>query len=406
MRLPVHPLPLALALTLAFTGCARPGTRPGAAAAPSAPRPAPSLAAASPAAGSAPASAPADAPPASPQGEETADDDDDEGPDDEGDVELPPDATLRPPHPLANVSDRELEERIGRDLPSLGSMSVGRPNGGLLVNGVQLSDGDAWTVVAPGEAWATEETSEYLKTAIHAVTARFPDSPKLAIGDVSARGGGYLKPHLSHQSGRDVDISYYYRGGGRWYQRATAENLDLARTWAFVRALVTLTDVDLLLIDHSIQALLRDYAESIGEDRDWLGLLFKGRGAVPPIIRHAPGHATHLHIRFYNPIAQETGRRAYPVLVRRGLVKVGPQYFVVTARKGDTLARLAKRYDTTVRAIRRANNLRSTLIQAKRTYRIPVSGRAPPALVSGPVAIPPRRLPPGPAQTAAPTAVR
>jgi hypothetical protein len=325
---------------------------------------------------------------------EAPDDDGEEGPDDEGDTELPPDATIRPPHPFASLSSAELEQRLVQNPTSLGSMSVGKPNGGLLVNGVAMPTGEAWTVVAPGEAYATDETVNYLETAIRAVAAAHPGGPKLSIGDISAKGGGYLRPHLSHQSGRDVDISYFYVDGERWYRRATKENLDSARTWAFVRALVTLTDVDLLLIDHSIQVILREYAESIGEDREWLETLFHGNGRVPPIIRHAPGHATHLHIRFYNPIAQETGRRCYAALVKHGMVHVGAAFVDHVAKKGETLAQLAKRFGTTVRAIRRANNLRSTLIQAKRSYKIPQTGHAPPSTVAGPIAIPPRRLPP------------
>jgi LysM repeat protein len=60
--------------------------------------------------------------------------------------------------------------------------------------------------------------------------------------------------------------------------------------------------------------------------------------------------------------------------------------------KGETLGKLAKRFGTTVKAIMRANGLRSTLIQARRVYRIPRSG--PPPDLGTPVAIPERRLPP------------
>ena len=322
-------------------------------------------------------------------------DEQDEGPiDDAFDGERSPDATITTPHPLAGVSDAEIERRLVSRPTSLGSMSIGKPNAGLLFNGVQMQPGDAWTVVVPGEAWGTEETIHYLETAIHAVSAEFPNTPKLAIGDISARNGGYLNPHLSHQAGRDVDISYFYVDGVHWYQRANADNLDVARTWAFVRALVTQTDVELLLIDHSLQKLLRAEAERIGEDEGWLDTVFRGKGALPPIIRHAPGHATHLHIRFYSPIAEETGRRAYSALIRHQLIHVGQAYAVHVAKKGETLAQIARRYHTTVRTIRLANGLKSTLIQAKKSYRIPQPGHAPPSFAGGPVAIPPRRLPP------------
>jgi penicillin-insensitive murein endopeptidase len=53
---------------------------------------------------------------------------------------------------------------------------------------------------------------------------------------------------------------------------------------------------------------------------------------------------------------------------------------------------LARKYRTTVRAIQRANGLRSTKIRAKKVYLIPRPGQL--KLPSRPIAIPPRRLPP------------
>jgi penicillin-insensitive murein endopeptidase len=339
-----------------------------------------------------PTSAPTTEPP------QEADENDEEGDDeagDEGDGERPADATPLAAHPLSHVSDAEIDHRVTDDPAALGSMSIGKPNGGLLFNGVQMPEGAGWTRVDPSHEWGTEETVQYLETAIAAVDAAFPDSPKLAIGHISGKNGGYLTPHVSHQAGRDVDISYFYNGETQWYRRADANNLDTARTWAFVRALVTQTDVEMLLIDQSIQKLLRAYAEGIREDPAWLDTLFHGRAGIPPVIRHAPGHATHIHIRFYNPIAEETGRRCYVALVRHGMVHTGPQFAVHVAKKGETLAQMAKHFGTTVRAIRRANGMKSTVIQVKKAYRIPESGRAPPRIApSGPIAIPPRRLPP------------
>jgi len=328
--------------------------------------------------------------------EESNDEDEDEGApsDDSFDVEPPAGQAITPPHPLDGVSDAEIERRLVASPASLGSMSIGKPNAGLLFNGLAMPEGDGWKVVAPGEAYGTEETIDYLRSAIRAVAAEFPDSPQLSVGDISGRNGGYLSPHMSHQSGRDVDIGFYYLDGTGWYRRATAQNLDTVRTWAFVRALIAHTDVEMILIDHSVQALLRAEAEREGEDREWLDGVFRGKGALPPIIRHAPGHATHLHVRFYSPIAQETGRRAYAALLRHQMIHVGPSYAVHVAKKGDTLATLAKRYGTTVMAIRRANGLKSNVIQAKKSYRIPERGKAPPSLARGPIAIPPRRLPP------------
>jgi penicillin-insensitive murein endopeptidase len=261
------------------------------------------------------------------------------------------------------------------------------------MNGSKLATDEYYEPVDPDHAWGTAETLGYLHAAITDVHDLFPGTPPLPVGHLSARGGGRLSPHLSHQSGRDVDIGFFYLDQARWYRRADATNLDLPRTWAFVRALVTESDVEMILIDRSIQALLRRHAVSIGEDEAWLASLFDGKlGSMPPIFRHARGHRTHLHVRFHNPIAQESARRLYPLLVEHDMIE--PLSHVVHHRvsKGETLGKLAKRFGTTVKAIMRANGLRSTLIQARRVYRIPRSG--PPPDLGTPVAIPERRLPP------------
>jgi penicillin-insensitive murein endopeptidase len=60
-------------------------------------------------------------------------------------------------------------------------------------------------------------------------------------------------------------------------------------------------------------------------------------------------------------------------------------------RSGQTLGSLASRYGTSIAAIMKANNLRTTHLRVGRAYRIPVQATIPP---SQPVVIPPRMLPP------------
>ncbi|MEK6629150.1 MAG: hypothetical protein AABY89_00280, partial [Acidobacteriota bacterium] len=64
-------------------------------------------------------------------------------------------------------------------------------------------------------------------------------------------------------------------GQARWYAPGTAANLDLPRNWALVRALITCTDVETILLDTRIQRLLYKYARSISEDKDWLDRVFQ-----------------------------------------------------------------------------------------------------------------------------------
>ncbi len=292
------------------------------------------------------------------------------------------------------LSDAEIRHKVKEDLASLGPMSVGRTSQGALVNAVPMPEGDNWEVVDPHAAFGTQETIDYLTAVINRVAREFPDTHKMRIGHLSAKHGGALRPHKSHQSGRDVDVSYYYKADQpfKWYRRANAGNLDTARSWAFVRALITDTDVELIFINTSVQKLLKDYALSIGEDREWLDSIFQyGSKHHWPIIRHAHGHDTHIHVRFFNPKSQEMGRRALGALVDRGLVTPQVYHTRYTVKKGDILGRIAKRFDTTVQKIQDANKLRGTLIQAGKSLLIPRQGQV---SAPGVTVIPPRRLPP------------
>jgi LysM repeat protein len=81
-----------------------------------------------------------------------------------------------------------------------------------------------------------------------------------------------------------------------------------------------------------------------------------------------------------------------PAMIAHKMIEP-PQIFVWhRAKKGDTLGKLARRYGTTVKAIQRANGLRSTVIFARKSYRIPRPGAVAPQ--PGPVTVPERRLPP------------
>jgi penicillin-insensitive murein endopeptidase len=293
---------------------------------------------------------------------------------------------------LLALTDDELQQRIEEDPGSLGSLSIGRPGSAFLVNGVSLPSSPQWEVAPNAESWGTAETMEAIRIAVDTVCALFPETPAIVIGDISGPNGGRLKRHESHQGGRDVDFGFYFKEGtAAWPAPGTAKNLDLPRNWALVRALVARTDVELILLDRRIQKLLYDYALRIGEERAFLDRVFQtARGFRDAAVKHLSGHRNHYHVRFYNQVAQELGRRAHPLLVQAGLVQ--PPVYTVRhlVRPGQTIGHLAARYGTSTRAIMQANGLRSTQLRAGRSYRIPVR-RALPALE--PVVVPRRILP-------------
>jgi penicillin-insensitive murein endopeptidase len=298
------------------------------------------------------------------------------------------------PAALLDMADDELLERIEADPASLGSLSIGTPGRASLYNGVPLPPNPDWEIAPNADSYATTETVAFLQAAIETVFELFPGTPPIVIGDISAPGGGHLKHHKSHQGGRDVDLGYFYKSGkAGWFVPATAANFDLARNWALVRALVTRTDVEMILLDIRVQRMLYKYALSLGEDKDFLDHVFAcGRGLRDAIVQHVVGHRTHYHVRFYNPVAQELGRRAYPLMVQADLVKPAVYSVPVVVRKGQTLGQLAARYGTTSRAIMQANGMKRTLLTPGRTYQIPQRGGAPPP--SEPLVVPHRVLPP------------
>ncbi len=279
-----------------------------------------------------------------------------------------------PPTDMVDLSDGQLSRLIAEDTAALGSVSIGFPSGGVLLNGRQMSSGPLWDVVNPDESWGTEETIAFVETAIRAVHDLYPDSHPLHIGDISEDDGGRLNRHQTHQAGRDADLGFYFKKGqGAWHSNGTARNLDLPRNWALVRALVVHTDVETILLDRSIQRLLYDYAVSIGEDRDWLRDVFQvPHGTGLSVVRHVPKHRNHYHVRFYNRRAQEAGIRAYKPLLKQGKIKPPVVYVNHRVRSGQTLGHLARRYGVSVRAIQAANGMRGTMLRAGRTYRIPV----------------------------------
>ena len=221
-----------------------------------------------------------------------------------------------PEQPWADTSDEQLEAMLLDAPERLGPASIGAPNHGWLRNGVTMPPSPLWEVQRPDRAWGTPATVQCLQRAVTTVQERYPESPRLVIGDLSLPKGGYLFPHRSHQSGRDADIGYYYVGGRGWYEKATHRNLDRPRTWALVRALVTDCDLEYLFIDAAVQAMLREYALAVGEDEAWLDDLFAGVRHRPAIIRHAWGHRTHLHVRVYDEDAERIGARLEPLVWR------------------------------------------------------------------------------------------
>jgi hypothetical protein len=265
---------------------------------------------------------------------------------------------------------------------------VGFADRGRVINAARMADDPAWTCQRPELTWGTQETVEALESAFRAVHERFPASVPARLGQIGARDGGYLRPHRSHQSGRDADISFFYKNDVGPRPGAPRERfVDPERNWALVRALITLSDVQVILVDRRIVSALRKHALAAGEDRAWIDRIFGGGKAA--LVQHAHRHHDHFHVRFFAPRSQELGRRIQPHLALR------PEHNLVTHRvkEGQTLSHIARMYGTTVPAIRKANHLRGTFLRAGHQVLVPLRRPCTHYPLPAPVVVPPRCLP-------------
>ncbi len=303
----------------------------------------------------------------------------------EGAAPEPP-AAASPPDHRAPVP-----EEPGPD--AIGAMSVGHPHEGFLINGVPMPKSPRWLLADPGGAWGTAETVRALMHCIDRVFAEYPDSPPAIVGSLSKPKGGAYLPHRSHQNGRDADVYLWLKNRGKqWYVRGTPENLDRARTWAFIRAVITETDVEYILLDRSLHPALEYYALSHESDAEWVHGLFHDQGGQRrALVRHIPGHTGHMHVRFYNPVAQARGRHAYDRLVAQGHVQLRTRGVSHTVSPDETLSEIAIEYGTDVEKLRKLNDLDSDRIRVGQTLKVEqqIDLRG----ARDPIVIPPRRLP-------------
>jgi hypothetical protein len=191
--------------------------------------------------------------------------------------------------------------------------SIGAPRLGALLDGTRLGPGRGYFVRNPTRAYATRETVAHLRAALAPLRGRFPGLHRVVVGDLSQQGGGVLPGHRSHQSGRDVDLGFFYRelptGFPAKFVRGTRDNLHLRATFELVRSLAatadTPTGIEWILLDYEMQGLLYRWASRSGVPEAELGRLLQyphGSDATRGLVRHYRNHRDHMHVRFKCPL--------------------------------------------------------------------------------------------------------
>lgn len=203
--------------------------------------------------------------------------------------------------------------RSGRTLtifteePESLSVSIGAPYAGRLENAIRLRSHAAYVIRDRNKAWATQETAEWIVEAFDELRRRHPDAPKVRVHDISNRRGGRMHGHRSHQSGRDVDLSYYQRYCGdipcpMW--QIPPEQLDVDKQWTLFHHWLENDRVEAIFVDYALQRVLYEHAREQGATRRELLRWFQypnGRTHPNGVIRHFPQHRDHIHVRFVCP---------------------------------------------------------------------------------------------------------
>jgi len=176
-------------------------------------------------------------------------------------------------------------------VPQVGSLAIGRPNRGRLVNGLQLPatgpDWVTWDAVLhrspnrPDRRWGTDRLLAFLLYVLRDYRLANPGAPPVLIGDISLPYGGPFGSdfgglgHASHQNGLDVDI---------FYPRADRALLPPGKV----------ADVDRALSQDLVSRFV-----AAGAQFAFVGTKV-GLGGPPEVVQVIAHHNDHVHVRIAN----------------------------------------------------------------------------------------------------------
>ncbi len=210
---------------------------------------------------------------------------------------------------MPDPADYDLVPASGhRKVRGTKGQSIGKPWSGKLRSASKLAGGKGYFIRRPERAYGTSHMVAHIGRAVKAVRKRFPRVHTLAIGDLSAKGGGDISMHHSHQSGRDVDVGFFFKKKPKGYPDKFVgfeeARLDMAATWALLYAFARTADhangVSAIYLDYDLQGQLFEWAKDHAVPEDYLERIFqypegkRGTG----LVRHEPNHHDHFHVRF------------------------------------------------------------------------------------------------------------
>lgn len=172
-----------------------------------------------------------------------------------------------------------------------GGVSIGRPHRGRLTDGVQLPHSELYSIRFDRLAYGTSVAVHGIVQAITTFREETGFEGELKIGAMSRRVGRRLRPHRSHQSGRDVDIRLPAMARAQDEARLSTHEVDWFATFALIDAFVRTGVVQVVFLERKFYRRLRHAGMRIGASDQRIA-------AVMDVVRHSKGHTSHMHIRF------------------------------------------------------------------------------------------------------------
>jgi murein endopeptidase len=195
--------------------------------------------------------------------------------------------------------DRPANDRARLVRP--GAHGIGVPQAGSLVAGVQIPPGDGYELRYPNSAYGTTFAVRQTIAALDHFVAWSDYPHPISVGTMSRQRGGEIGGHLSHQTGRDLDIRLPLRAEIPQALSPTLRRVDWTTTWALVRAFAEAAEVSVIFLDYAAQRRLYKAAQAAGASEAQLDAMLqypRGSKANLGLIRHSPGHDGHIHVRF------------------------------------------------------------------------------------------------------------
>jgi len=200
----------------------------------------------------------------------------------------------------------------GVKLPK-GAVSIGAPNRGKLRGASKLSSSKSVEVRGGGHAYGLPDLVNVLRRAAAKVRKKHKGSV-LFVGDLSAKNGGPLFGHNSHQTGRDADVGFYMEnekgkhvnphrfvafGSDGRPRGGEVVHFDDERNWAFVEALLTdkKAEVRYLFVSNGLRTRLLKFAAKKNVPKD----LYTKAATTLMSPADVDVHDDHFHVRIACP---------------------------------------------------------------------------------------------------------